>query len=72
MMNFDEIFWMVGNRNNVTEWWNIFDTDLFNEVLDEIARQAGLLWNDDDDLFDLVDMNVEGFSDWYSEMAGDL
>ena len=72
MTNFDEIFWMVGERHGVTVWYEIFDSDLFIEVIEEILRQNGIGWNDDDDLFDLVDLQVEGFSDWYGEMAGDL
>ena len=72
MTNFDEIFWMVGKRHGVTVWYEIFDSDLFTEVIEEILRQNGIGWNDDDDLFDLVDLQVEGFTDWYSEMASEL
>ena len=72
MMNFDEIFWMVGERHNVTNWWEIFDSELFDEVMEEIARRAGIIWNYDDDLLDLEDDNVVGFCDWYSEMADEL
>ena len=69
---FEEIFWMVGERYNVNEWYEIFDSELFDEVIEEIARVNGLKWSEDDDVFDLVDDNVEGFADWYHEMAEDL
>ena len=72
MMNFDEILNMVGERNGVNEWYEVFDSDLFDEMLDEIARRAGITWDDDDDLFDLVDQHVDGFAQWYGDMAEDL
>lgn len=72
MLNFDEIFWMVGEVHDETEWYSIFDSDLFNEVVEEIAHRAGLTWDDNDDVFDLVFDNVEGFEEWYNEMAEDL
>lgn len=68
----DKIFWAIGHKHNVTVWYEIFDSDLFDEVCEEIARVNGIRWNNDDDLFDKLCDEVEGFSDWYKEMCEEL
>ena len=68
----DKIFWMIGKKHNINTWWEIFDSELFNEVCEEIARTYGITWNNDDDLFDKLCDEVKGFSEWNKEMAEEL
>lgn len=58
---FEEIFWQVGDENGVNEWYNIFDSDLFDVVRDRIVNEFG------DDVLD-----SDEFLDWYDEMYEDL
>lgn len=59
---FEEIFWQVGEENGLTSWWEIFDSEVFDEVERRIAER-----------FSVADAyEVEGFLDWNNEMAEDL
>lgn len=58
---FEEIFWQVGDENGVNEWYNIFDSDLFDVVRDRIVNEF------DDDV-----LESDEFLDWYDEMCEDL
>ena len=58
---FEEIFWQVGDENGVNEWYNIFDSDLFDVVRDRIVNEFG------DDV-----LESDEFLDWYDEMYEDL
>jgi len=58
---FEEIFWQVGDENGVNEWYNIFDSDLFDVVRDRIVNEFG------DDV-----LESDEFLDWYDEMCEDL
>ena len=55
---FEEIFWMVGKRYNLTNWWDIFDSEVFEEVEEEIFARYG--------------ENPKGYNEWVKEMAEDL
>ena len=72
MMNFNEIFWMVGECNNKTNWWEIFDSELFEEVCKEIARRTKVHYDNDNVLFNVLYTQVKGFSKWYNELMEDL
>lgn len=65
MMNteiFEEIFWTVGEENNLTSWWEIFDSEIFEEVERRVAER-----------FNVAEAcEVEGFCDWSNEMAWEL
>lgn len=69
---FEEVFWEIAEREGIDEWYELFDSELFYEVEEEIARRAGLHWTDEDDLYLLLCDNVEGFEEWYNEMTEDL
>ena len=71
MMNFDEIFWAVAEAHNLTAWYEVYDSEVFDEVMEKIAYVAGLVGTDDDLYAALCD-NVEGFEAWEQEMAEEL
>ena len=59
---FDEIFWTVADELGITNWWELFDSDNFEEVEKRIAKA-----------FDEKDAaEVPFFLDWFNEMAEDL
>ena len=59
---FEEIFWEVADELNITTWWELFDSEDFEEVENRIAKA-----------FDEADAaNVPFFLDWHNEMAEDL
>ena len=59
---FDEIFWEVADELNITTWWELFDSEDFEEVENRIAKA-----------FDEADVaDVPFFLDWHNEMAEDL
>ncbi len=60
--NFDEIFWEVAEELGINNWWELFDSENFEEVEKRIAQAF-----DEADAFE-----VPFFLDWYNEMAEDL
>ena len=59
---FDEIFWEVADELNITTWWELFDSEDFEEVENRIAKA-----------FDEADAaNVPFFLEWNNQMAEDL
>ena len=59
---FDEIFWTVADELEITAWWELFDSDNFEEVEKRIAKAF-----DEEDA-----VEVPFFLDWSNEMAEDL
>lgn len=59
---FEEIFWQVGEEYGLTGWWEIYDSEAFDEVERRIAEHFGVA-----DAFE-----VEEFLEWNNEMAGEL
>ena len=59
---FEEIFWQVGEEYGLTGWWEIYDSEAFDEVEDRIAKRFGVADASE----------VPEFSEWNDEMAGDL
>ena len=59
---FDEIFDEVMTEMGITEWDVLFDSEEFDEVERRIAERYGV-----EDATE-----VEGFTEWYNEMAMDL
>lgn len=58
---FDEIFWEVGHEHDCEEWYEIFDSELFDEVTEKIADEFGVSV-----------IESEEFTEWVNEMAEDL
>jgi len=59
---FENIFWTVADELGIAAWWELFDSDNFDMVETRIAET-----------FNVTDVTeVEGFLDWYNEMAEDL
>ena len=59
---FENIFWAVADELSITSWWELFDSDNFDMVETRIAKT-----------FNVTDVTeIEGFLDWYNEMAEDL
>ena len=59
---FEEIFWAVGEAYGLTGWWEIYDSEIFEEVEARIAQT-----------FEVEDASeVDGFLEWANEMAEDL
>ena len=52
-------------------WYELFDGDLFDSVMTEIAIAEGLT-PEDGDLLDALLTHDPVFAEWYEEMAGDL
>lgn len=56
-----------------SEWYEVFDSDLFEVVCSRIAGMMGLEIGEYDTWSDMLDWEVGGeFSEWISEMGGDL
>lgn len=62
---FDTIFHEVGKRYNLTAWFEIFDSEVFEEVKQEIANYFRV------DV-DFLSIYVDGYSTWYKEMCEEL
>ena len=59
---FDKIFWDVAEELGIANWWELFDSENFDEVEKRIAKA-----------FNETDASeVPSFTDWYNDMAGDL
>ena len=39
---FEKVFWEIAEREGIDEWYELFDSELFYDVEEEIARRAGL------------------------------
>ena len=59
---FERIFWEVAEDKGITAWWELFDSEDFEEVEERIAEYFGEA--------DAAD--VPEFLDWHNEMAEDL
>ena len=59
---FDEIFWTVADELGITAWWELFDSDNFDEVEKRITKAF-----DEENA-----INVPFFSDWFNKKAEDL
>ena len=59
---FEEIFAEVMTEMGITEWYELFDSEGFDEVERRIAEVFGVESADE----------VDGFTEWASEMAMDL
>lgn len=55
---FNEVFEMVMERYNLTAWYELFDSELFEEVEAEIFARYG--------------RNPRGYREWVEEMAEEL
>ena len=70
---FEEIFWMVGERHNLLNWWNIFDSEVFDEVCEAIAFDNGWAWRQsDEDWEDVCRRNSADFVEWVHELSDEL
>lgn len=58
---FEEIFGEVMEENGFDGWWQLFDGEKMEEVNKGIAEKFGKEVEE-----------VEGYSEWYNEMAADL
>ena len=59
---FDEIFEVVMDELGLSGWWELFDSDEFDEVERRIAER-----------FSVAEVTeVEGFVEWYNIMAEEL
>ena len=54
---FEEVLMEVAVENGCTAWWEVFDSELMEEVEDRIAIRYGL---------------GEEYTAWYNELAEDL
>lgn len=59
---FEEIFWEVAEEAGLTSWWEVFDSEVMDEVDARIASCFGV-----EDATE-----VAGYLDWYNEMAMEL
>lgn len=59
---FEMVFWQVAEELGITKWWELFD----NEGMDEVERRIAETFNMEDAT------EVDGFINWYNEMAMDL
>ena len=59
---FNKIFWEVGAKHNLTAWYEIFDSEYFNEVATEICKYFNVT----------LPSKVEGYLDWTNEMYWEL
>jgi len=68
---FLKIFVEIGQENGKENWFEIFDSDLFEEVERRIGIMLG--WTEQGEELEtkLID-NIPEFSEWYSEMAEEL
>ena len=58
---FDKIFWEVGAKHNLTTWYEIFDSEVFDEVVSEICKY-----------FNATPDQIIGFNEWCDEMYWEL
>ncbi len=59
---FDEIFYDVMDELGLSDWWELFDSEVFDEVEIRIAER-----------FSVAEVTeIEGFVEWYNTMAEDL
>ena len=59
---FDEIFYDVMDELGLSDWWELFDSEAFDEVEIRIAER-----------FSVAEVTeIEGFVEWYNTMAEDL
>lgn len=68
---FLKIFVEVGQENGKENWFEIFDSELFEEVERRIGIMLGWTERGEELETKLID-NIPEFSEWYSEMAGEL
>lgn len=54
---FEEIFWQVAEENGFTAWYELFDSELMEEVESRIEARCGL---------------SDEYFIWYNEMAEEL
>ena len=59
---FDKIFGEVSVVHNCEEWYEVFDSELMDEVNEKICKYFGV-----ENACD-----IEGYSNWYDEMYWDL
>ena len=59
---FDKVFEEVMTEMGITEWYVLFDSEEFDEVERRICEAYGVS----------EATEVEGFTEWYNEMAMDL
>lgn len=58
---FNEIFWEVGHAHNLHTWWEIFDSEVFDEVEETIVKRMGK-----------KALKTEAYHSWVHEMSMDL
>ena len=54
---FDEVLWKVAEENGITTWWEVFDSELMDEVESRIEVLYGL---------------GDEYTEWYNEYAMEL
>lgn len=59
---FEEIFWQVGEEAGLSAWWEIFDSEIFEEVENRIAKRFGVAEAGE----------IPEFREWEHEMAWEL
>lgn len=64
-MVFNKIFSEVGDKHNLTKWWEIFDSEVFEEVEQEIAKYFNVSVSE-------LYTSVDDYANWYHEMCMDL
>ena len=70
---FEKMFDEVYNENNCNGWWEVFDSELFDEVCRRIVNYFGWVDEDEDeDDFDVCSRNSDEFNEWCHEMAEEL
>ena len=68
---FLEIFVEVGQENGKENWFEIFDSELFEEVERRIGIMLGWAEQGEELETKLID-NIPEFSEWYNEMSEEL
>ena len=58
---FEEIFWQVADELDITAWWELFDSEEFDEVENRIYERCGA-----------EALESAEFIAWFNEMAEDL
>lgn len=58
---FEKIFWEVGHAHNLHTWWEIFDSEVFDEVEATIVKRLGKKV-----------LETEAYHTWYLEMSIEL
>lgn len=59
---FEEIFWQVGEEHGLDSWWEIYDSEIFDEVADRIAERFGVSEAEE----------IPEFQSWVEEMTDEL